>query len=374
MPCSFLFWILFTACGPAPAPSPTPSARLYPLPRLQSPEYGLQTFLWWHVEDKTGARDADLVRGLGFGWLKQEFSWTEMLHSRGEAYDWFRADGIVRLTEERGLKLLARLGAPPPWALAEAPSGLPVSPADFAHYCGAIAERYVGRIAAYEVWNEPNLAREWNHQPPNPAGYVELLKACYLAVKDADPNAIVISAGLAPTDCGADCGSLPDMEFYQAMYDAGAAPYFDMLGAHAPGYMNPPERAPDETAADPALQSRVWVFRHVEDVRALMLANGDGDKQIAITEMGWTSDTRPDSPYAWHAVTEQQKADYLVRAYQYAKAHWSPWIGLMSAVYIADPDWTEADEQYWWSLTRPTAPGDPAEVLPAYEALQKMEK
>ncbi len=364
-----------TPTPPPPPPlTPTPITRLYPLPQLASPEYGIQTFLWWHVDNKTGGRDADLVRDLGFGWIKQEIPWAEMMHSRGDQYDWFRSEGVVKLAEERGLKLLARLGAPPGWASAEAPPGLPVAPDDFADFCGALAEHFAGRIAAYEVWNEPNLAREWNGQMPDPAGYVQLLKPCYLAIKQADPNAIIISAGLATTDCGVECASMPDMEFYQRMYEAGAAPYFDMLGAHAPGYMNAPEVSPDETQADEFLQSRVWTFRHVEDVRALMVANGDEDKQIAITEMGWTSDLRPDSPYAWHAVTEAHKAEYLVRAYQYAQANWSPWIGLMSAIYIADPEWTEADEQYWWAITRPTAPGEPADVLPAYTALQRMEK
>ena len=89
--------------------------------------------------------------------------------------------------------------------------------------------------------------------------------------------------------------------------------------------------------------------------------------------MGWTSDPN-DPAYSWFRVTEAQKADYLVRAYQYAKANWQPWIGLMTTVYIANPDWTEADEQYWWAITRPTAPGDPPDLLPAYEALKEMEK
>jgi hypothetical protein len=90
--------------------------------------------------------------------------------------------------------------------------------------------------------------------------------------------------------------------------------------------------------------------------------------------MGWTSDPRSDSPYHWYAVTEQQKAEYLVRAFQYAKTNWKPWIGLISAVYIADPAWTESDEQYWWAITRPTLPGDPPHLLPAYEALRLMSK
>lgn len=372
---------LLCACAPPPPLTPTPPptpARLYPLPRLASPEYGIQAFLWWQTDNKTGARDADLVQGLGFGWLKQQFSWRNISGSRG-GYDWFRPDGVVALAEARGLKILARLDGTPFWAVDD-PALLdhvvdtpPNDPALFAEFCGALAERYAGRIAAYEVWNEPNLTREWGNQPPDPAAYLALLKPCYLAIKAADPAAIVISAGLAPTGTDDSAVAMPDEAYYRALYAAGAAPYFDMLGVHAPGYMNPPERSPADTEADPALAARWITFRHVEDIRALMLEYGDGDKQIAITEMGWTTDQQ-NPTYSWYAVSEATQADYLVRAYQYAQANWSPWIGLMSMVYIADQEWTAANEQYWWAITRPTAAGDPALTLPAYAALAAMEK
>jgi len=340
---------------------------------LQSPEYGIQAFLWWNVDNKTAARDADLVQEMGFGWLKQQVAWRDVSNARG-GYDWYRTDWIVKLAEARGLKLLIRLDHQPAWSQADPVSnGPPDNIQDFADFCSVLATHYPGRIAAYEVWNEPNLAREWGGQPPDPAGYVALLKACYLAIKSADPQAIVISAGLAPTGTDDTAIAMPDDKFFQGMYDAGGTPYFDMLGVHAPGYMNPPERSPDDTEADPALQVRWITFRHVEDIRALMVANGDADKQIAITEMGWTTDLH-DPTYSWYAVTEAEKADYLVRAYQYAEQNWAPWIGLMSAIYITDPTWTEANEQYWWAITRPTPPGDPAILLPAYTALKNMQK
>lgn len=365
---------------PTEPPSPTPPARLYPLPQLASPEYGIQAFLWWDSDNKTAARDADLVHGLGFGWLKQQFSWRNIAGSRG-GYDWYRADGVLALAEARGLQVLARLDGTPFWAvddpalLDEVVDTPPNDPALFAEFCGALAQRYAGRIAAYEVWNEPNLTREWGNQPPDPVAYLALLKPCYLAIKAADPTAIVISAGLAPTDYDDPAVSMPDVAFYRGLYAAGGAAYFDMLGVHAPGYKNPPERSPAETIADPFWQSAVWTFRHVEDIRALMPEYGDAAKQIAITEMGWTTDTNPDhADYNWYAVDEATQADYLVRAYQYAQANWSPWIGLMSMVYIADPEWTEANEQYWWSITRPTPPGEPAVTLPAYAALAVMPK
>jgi len=368
---------LLTACTTSTvSPSPTPIQRSYPLPHLQSPEYGAQAFLWWNVDNKTAWRDADLVRDLGFGWLKQQVGWRDVSNARG-GYDWFRTDGIVKLAQARGLKLLVRLDHQPQWAQADPsayiPNGPPANLQDFGDFCSALATRYAGRIAAYEVWNEPNLAREWGGQPPDPAGYVALLKVCYLAIKHADPRAIVISAGLAPTGTDDSAIAMPDDKFFQGMYAAGGASYFDALGVHAPGYMNPPERSPSDTEADPNLQVRWITFRHVEDIRALMVANGDADKQIAITEMGWTSEPT-DPAYKWFAVTEAQKADYLVRAYQYAKKNWQPWIGLMTTIYIADPEWTEANEQYWWAITRPTPPGDPAILLPAYTALKNMKK
>jgi hypothetical protein len=106
-------------------------------------------------------------------------------------------------------------------------------------------------------------------------------------------------------------------------------------------------------------------------MRQIMVEFGDGDKQVVVLEMGWTTDPRPESPYHWHAVTPQQQAEYLVRAFRYAEEHWGPWIGLMTVLSLADRQWTPEDEQYWWAITEP---GWRTKVRPAYEALREMEK
>ena len=54
----------------------------------------------------------------------------------------------------------------------------------------------------------------------------------------------------------------------------------------------------------------------------------------------------------------------LVRAFQYARQRWAPWIGVMFVWNIADPNWTTANEQYWWSITNPDGT-----TRPAYDAL-----
>ncbi len=240
---------------------------------------------------------------------------------------------------------------------------------DFADFCFVLAERYRGRIAAYQIWNEPNLSREWGNEPPDPAAYTELLKVCYESIKAADPEAIVISAGLAPTGTGLPI-ALPDTTFLEQMYDAGAAAYFDVLGLNAPGYKAPPEISPEEAASNPEYGGGRWfAFRHVEDMRDIMLANDDGHKQIAILELGWTTD-QINPEYAWHSVSELEQAAYLVRAYEYAGKHWSPWIGPMFTIYIADFSWTaEENEQWWWAITLPDG-----SKRPAFNALKEMEK
>lgn len=342
------------------------------VPLVNSPTPAIHISIWWNPQ--IAERDLQLVHELGFGWVKQRFPWREIQGAGNGPYDWYRSDIVVDSIEQAGLKIIARLDSQPFWTQAdngERPL-MNAPPADlslFGDYCEAIAERYEGRIAAYQVWNEPNLAREWGEQPPDPQGYVALLAECYQGIKTSDPNAIVISAGLAPTGTGAPV-AMPDEQFLRAMYEAGASDYFDMLGVHAAGFKAEPHISPDLVAADPDLGGNRWMsFRHVEDYRDIMVEYGDSAKQIAILEMGWTTDeVHPE--YSWFAVSEEQQAENLVGAYWWAYQNWQPWIGFMTTIYLADPVWTEEDEQYWWSISYPDFPT--TRVRGAFDALSNL--
>jgi hypothetical protein len=364
---------------------PGTQSTKYPVPTLNtepvtmtSPDYGMQVFLFW--QEEIADRDLKLVEDAGFRWAKQEFAWREIEPARKGDFDWSRTDRIMDQID-------VRLGVQPEWAASGFPEvGPPDNLQDFADFVTAVATRYQGRIDAYQIWNEPNLSREWGNRPPNAAEYTEMLKAAYEAIKAVDPYPLVISAGMAPTTRNDDVAR-PDTFYIQEMYDAGAAPYFDALGAHGPGYAAAPETDPAEIARTPGLANpgdfkaennvseelrRVYGFRHVEDIRDIMVVNGDGDKQIVLLEFGWTIDPRPGSPYAWHAVTAEEQAQYFERAYAFAKENWQPWIGVMSLIYIANPQWTMNDEQTYWSIVYPTYPELTA--APAYFGLKKMPK
>jgi hypothetical protein len=387
-----LLIFILSACANSAAetgftPTPSPVAQLQYTPTvnideiMSSPDYGVQVFLYWREE--VANRDLQLVQDAGLRWVKQEIPWREVEgHAKG-VWQWEASDRMLNQIEAHNLKVIARLGSQPAWAAPD--TALPeITPPDdlqdFYDYVFAVASRYKGRIQAYQIWNEPNLAREWGNQPPNPVEYADMLRVGYQAVKAADPQAIVVSAGLAPTTRD-DNHAMPDVHFVQGMYNAGASPWFDALGVHAAGFKSQPEIDPADVAANPTLNNgdsapeelrRVYAFRHVEDIRAIMVANGDETKKIVILEFGWTIDPRPESPYFWHAVSPEQQDKYLQRAYAYAETHWQPWIGLMSVIYIANPQWTTDDEQSYWSVVYPDYPA--LRTAPAYYGLLTMPK
>ena len=211
------------------------------------------------------------LRNLGVTDLRIAVPWVYIEPAAG-TYDWSKMDALVAKASEMGFTLTGSVTATPTWA------GLPLAgapnPVTYAKFAGSVASRYGSQIAAYEVWNEPNGVIFY--APVDPVGYAEMLKAAYTAIKAANPDATVLAGALGAT--GTVSGiTLSPQQFLAQMYDAGAAGYFDALSYH-PYHYTLPFSAGVGTANSP-----------VEQVKALydlMVANGDGDKQIWATEYG----------------------------------------------------------------------------------------
>ena len=341
---------------PGASRTPVPAALTGPsVYRARSPEYGMSVFVWGNPA--TSDRDLARVRDAGFTWQKTLFKWSDIEPTPGN-FNWTEADRVVRASNAANVKIIARLDFQPAWARADrAHNGPPDNYDDFGRFVTELTKRYstdstIGHIHALQVWNEPNLAREWGHQPINPGAasdYVRLLKTAYQATKAVDPSIIIISAGLSPTGWS-DETARPDDLYLQWMYDAGASAYFDVLGAHGPGFKAPPDISPDEAASSPVWGGhRSFTFRRVEDLRQIMVDNGDAAKQVWLLEFGWTTD-QVNPAYAWHRVTPEQHAEYLVAAYKWAHNNWSPWIGVMTLWTLPDPQWHPDREELWWAV------------------------
>jgi hypothetical protein len=363
------------AFSPDPAPTDwSAAAATFAAAPMQaaSPEYGISVFLWGSPD--TTQRDLGRVRDLGFSWVRQLFQWRDIEGADKGVFDWAEADRIVAAANAAGIKIIARLDFAPEWSQSNpAPNGPPDDLNDFADFVNAFVSRYgsssaIGRVQGVEIWNEPNLSREWGNKPINQSqagDYVNMLRLGYAATKAADPSVTVISAGLTPTGTDNDTAR-PDDVYLQWMYDAGAAQYFDVLGAHGAGYRAPPDMSPDAVAADQSYGGHAsFSFRRVEQLRNVMVRNNDAAKQVWLLEFGWTSD-EVNPAYAWHRVTEDQKAQYIVGAYSWANQNWAPWIGVMVLWNLSAPGWTRQNEEYWWSISNPDGT-----TRPAYDALRQ---
>jgi GH35 family endo-1,4-beta-xylanase len=267
----------------------------------------------------------------GFDTIVQVFPWRE-LEPTQDQFHWAVTDQLVAGAEYYGLDVIARLDQHPAWASSVnlALNAPPDELKDYGDYVQRVASRYRGRIKAYIIWNEPNLAIEWGGQPPDPAAFTQLLRVGYQAVKAADPNAVVVAAGLAPTNSN-DAQAIDERLFLSEMYRAGASAYFEVLAAHPYSFGQPPS-APESDRQHPA-------FKRLAQLRTIMESNGDHHKPIWITEMGWTIDPPPEQ--ADIRVTLPQQADYLVEALNIIRREW-PWVELVTV----------------WNLSWPT-PGDP---------------
>jgi PKD repeat protein len=305
---------------------------------------------------------------MGFDWAKGFVAWRDA--GKGPNYNWVAVDNQLREFVPQVANVLFRLNGPTPPGVGNPP----VSVSDLAAF-EAFAQALAAHVsttwraqgletAAYEIWNEPNLDYEWGGQP-SAAQYTALLKAGYQGLKAGDPQAIVVSAGLATTGGSAQDLALarelygtievvPDLTFLRNMYVNGAKGYLDALGSHPYGGRDAPDTPPDQ-ASGPIY------FRRAEQQHQVMLDNGD-TSPVWATEFGWVLETDCYlGEHEWMEVDEEEQAEYLVAAYAYADEHW-PWMGPM---FLFNLDfgtvlwYAECDPMRWYSITYRENPYDP---------------
>ena len=282
----------------------------------------------------------------GFRTIVQLLEWRQVEPVPGEYY-WEYADWLVRACEHYGLNLVLRLDHPPEWAVRTGHSP-PVQLEAYAAYVQRVSARYRGRVQAYIIWNEPNLAAEWNGQQPDPAGYRALLEAGAGAARQGDPGALVIAAGLAPTN-QSDPQAMSDLDFLQALYAPGQGTTWDAQAVHPYGFAQPP--------IAPASEHHGLVFSRLHTWQQLLREQGVAAMPLWVTEFGWT--VGPTDPAdTWQMVTLSDQADYLAGAFALtARAY--PRVPLLTVWNLA-PHLAPHDPMSGFSLIDPDGTVRPA--------------
>jgi hypothetical protein len=302
------------------------------IPNTDLNPYGADFFLAQEVEEWKIRKTLEMAKAAGIGWVKQEFSWEEIEPTKGQFVDerthrptWDKYDRIVSLCEEYGLQIIARLDRPPEWAKTglSGYEGPPQNFSDYGDFVSAFVSHYGSRIRYIQIWNEPNLWYEWGGKTPDAREYTELLKIGYQRAKEANPNVYVLAAPLAQTLGEERAPS--ELDFLSQMYQAGAKDYFDILLANGFGFEYPPDDPPDPNRLN---LSRVLLLRDI------MVKNDDAGKPVWFSEFGWNASPAdmPPEQLLWRRVTEEQQADYTMRALQLVR-QWD-WVGVVCLWYF----------------------------------------
>jgi hypothetical protein len=220
-------------------------------------------------------REIAVARALHAKVVRVEVPWSELEPLGPNQID-PRALAIVdRLTSDAaaaGIKVIAMVESSPCWA-SSAPAPLlracvpgqsnkssawpPTNPANYAAFVAYLAQRYGTRLAAIEVWNEPDQANQlYFAGPEKPQRYAAILRAAYPAIKQANPNVSVLAGSLV----GANG------VFLRALYAAGIKGYYDGLAVHF----------------------YTLTLASLRSIHEVQLANGD-TKPLWLDEFGWSS-------------------------------------------------------------------------------------
>jgi hypothetical protein len=194
---------------------------------------------------------------LGLTWDRPHpgpFSWDKVEPTEG-SYDFSAPDALVKYAQSLGAPILATIWpfaewdqeywmSQPDW---EASHGfqqeLPISrykPHDMDAYKAfvkALVERYDGDgiddmpgltmpIKHWEVLNEPETS-DWsdlNFFKGDASDYLEVLQATWEAIKEADPEAVVLNGG---------CTGQTPFTFWQEVMSLGGGAYFDVGNTHS---------------------------------------------------------------------------------------------------------------------------------------------
>jgi hypothetical protein len=230
---------LCTALAPAPtAAARTPDVRAASSYPLGGVNIGRLSF---GSQPAEADREIAQAKQLGARLVRIAVPWSVMeprAAGQNEAAAVAYTDRLTSDAAAAGIKVIMLVDSTPCWA-SSAPASLlrgcvpgqesaanawpPVQASAYANFVAYLAQRYGTRLAAIEIWNEPDQVNERYFAGPDKAArYAALLRAAYTAIKRANPAVLVLGASIV-----GDNG-----KFLRLLYADGIKGYYDGLSVH----------------------------------------------------------------------------------------------------------------------------------------------
>jgi polysaccharide biosynthesis protein PslG len=341
--------------------------------RAQSGDVAYGFNIAWRADEgwqEYNAQTRDVVDSAGFNWIRFQIHWSE-IERQPEQWDPLPLDRMVEAYDGSEIRILISIVGAPDWARDPSGESFLADYENFVRVMAFLADRYQGRVHAWEIWNEQNMAHEM-HGTVRVADYAYLLEAGYRGVKAADPDALVVFGGLTPTGINDPAVAVDDVTYLESFYlygDGYYAQFFDVMGMHLNATNNPPDTMwPDNPGPGEWTEDGSFYFLRGLELRAVMNRYGD-DRPAWVTEFGWTTANQAPGYEYGADVSEEDQANYLLGAFNVAEEQ-MPWItGFfvwnLNFSTLVSPE----DEKYPWSVLN-----EDWSPRPAYTALQEMAK
>jgi hypothetical protein len=148
------------------------------------------------------AKALDYAHGMGVTYLRITLVWEGFRNDGFAPYD-----DAINDARKRGMTVQVTVTGNPKFT--KRGSGYlgyrNPSPSRYGRWIGQVARHFRGRVAAYSVWNEPNLKdylypQIVGHHAVGHIMYARLVRVGYRAVKRADPRAKVLIGETAPSN------------------------------------------------------------------------------------------------------------------------------------------------------------------------------
>jgi len=238
------------------------------------------------------------IAATGVRWVRVDMPWSSIeTHSpaiRAGHGNWAATDAIVQAADRHGLKLIPVVAYTPKWASDSGDLWAYPDSQPFEEFFAAVLRRYP-HITAWELWNEPNLAR-FSKPGPDPAAFVEFLRSARRAHDSVGSTAKLISGGVAPG------GEIDVVSWINQVGMRGGLKLIDGLGVHpySPAFPDDP---------------RSWMMQ-LEALHEQLADLGRPDLTLWLTEYGAPTVSFANG-YA-PALTEREQADRLRAAFALA--------------------------------------------------------
>ncbi len=252
-----------------------------------------------HVTDTGSQMAAAAMRSAGMTWMK-----VQLRYNLGMTPD--VAQGYISAAKNQGFKILLGIVGSPGELAAGGSSYI----TSFATFSAGVA---VLGPDAIEIWNEPNIDREWPEGQISGSNFAALLRPTAAAIKAANGSVMVISGAPAPTGAEAAFPGrvVNDDRFLREMVAAGGLDNVDCVGAH----YNEGIVSPEQTSGDPRDNYYTRYFKTMLDV---YWNTTGGARPICWTELGFLTPEgygSLDPFFGWASnTTVAQQAAWLAQA------------------------------------------------------------